>query len=597
MRPQTRQLSILLCFMFLMLQLDAQRISIQGTLKDINGKAIPDGTPSVIFKLYSAITGGSAIWTETANVTVTGGVYSYYLGSVNPLDAGDFSGPRYLGVTITGSELSPRTELSYAPYAMSVASAQSIANNTGTAIFDADGDLTINKGFNMENAKQFFAKNSSGTLETFLSPRWSDNVTYLNMGSAGFNLRNNAGTSRMFIEDNGETGIGTTTPANRLDVEGGLAVGASYSGASTAPTNGAIIEGDVRIGTATDVNGSKLTINDNNPIIQLVDNGSATSRGFIWQSDEDLKIGTNTENTTGSFIVRTKGGDRLTVNSDGRVGIGTIYPAAPLDINSSGNVTASNQARTYFKQSGSSSLSNDPNSSGDIAVKADGWFWASNGGFVATSDSRIKNIIGLTDNIKDLETINNIQITNYTYKDKYNDFQGLQKKVIAQQINEIYPIAVRSNKGIIPSVYQVAESIKFEKTTTIVTTKLAHDFKTGDKVKLILDKSGEMITTVTVSDQHTFTIDKKIEENIFVYGKEVDDLLSVDYEAISMLNVSATQALYKKITALEAENKELKSKNTDQQSTNVSLEQRLDKLESIIKTIDISSASLDETKK
>jgi ribosome-binding protein aMBF1 (putative translation factor) len=44
-----------------------------------------------------------------------------------------------------------------------------------------------------------------------------------------------------------------------------------------------------------------------------------------------------------------------------------------------------------------------------------------------------------------------------------------------------------------------------------------------------------------------------------VYGREVTDLRSVDYDAIAMLNVSATQQLAKKleekdavITALEA---------------------------------------------
>ena len=34
-----------------------------------------------------------------------------------------------------------------------------------------------------------------------------------------------------------------------LDVEGAVAIGANYSGSNTAPGNGAIIEGDVGIGT------------------------------------------------------------------------------------------------------------------------------------------------------------------------------------------------------------------------------------------------------------------------------------------------------------------------------------------------------------
>ena len=48
----------------------------------------------------------------------------------------------------------------------------------------------------------------------------------------------------------GRVGIGTTRPANKLDVEGAMAVGATYSGTSAGPTNGMIIEGNVGIGTA-----------------------------------------------------------------------------------------------------------------------------------------------------------------------------------------------------------------------------------------------------------------------------------------------------------------------------------------------------------
>ena len=45
-------------------------------------------------------------------------------------------------------------------------------------------------------------------------------------------------------------GIGQATPVSKLDVSGGLTVGATYSGANAAPANGAIIQDDVGIGTA-----------------------------------------------------------------------------------------------------------------------------------------------------------------------------------------------------------------------------------------------------------------------------------------------------------------------------------------------------------
>ena len=49
-----------------------------------------------------------------------------------------------------------------------------------------------------------------------------------------------------------------------------------------------------------------------------------------------------------------------------------------------------------------------------------------------------------------------------------------------------------------------------------------------------------------------FRTDFKAEGNVFVYGREVNDFRSVDYDAISMLNVSATQELAKKLEEKDA---------------------------------------------
>lgn len=75
---------------------------------------------------------------------------------------------------------------------------------------------------------------ASGTGNWIQSQHTSAGVQYLALNPAG-----------------GNVGIGTVSPASKLDVEGGVSIGATYSGTSASPTNGAIIEGNVGIGTTS----------------------------------------------------------------------------------------------------------------------------------------------------------------------------------------------------------------------------------------------------------------------------------------------------------------------------------------------------------
>lgn len=105
----------------------AKKISLQGFLKDANGKAVADGQQNITFKLYREMSGGTAEWTEDQTINVFGGVYSTHLGQTVSLDNLNWGASTYyVGVTVQGTELTPRTELTFAPYSLGSPKAQEV---------------------------------------------------------------------------------------------------------------------------------------------------------------------------------------------------------------------------------------------------------------------------------------------------------------------------------------------------------------------------------------------------------------------------------------------------------------------------------------
>lgn len=105
----------------------AKKISLQGFLKDANGKAVADGSQTITFKLYTQEAGGTAEWTEDQTLNVFGGVYSTHLGQIASLENLNWGAATYyVGVTVQGTELVPRTELTFAPYSLGSPKAQEV---------------------------------------------------------------------------------------------------------------------------------------------------------------------------------------------------------------------------------------------------------------------------------------------------------------------------------------------------------------------------------------------------------------------------------------------------------------------------------------
>ncbi len=62
-----------------------------------------------------------------------------------------------------------------------------------------------------------------------------------------------------------------------------------------------------------------------------------------------------------------------------------------------------------------------------------------------------------------------------------------------------------------------------------------------------------------IIDNYSFKIDIELkEENIFVFGKKVNDFKKLDYQSLYCLNISATQELYKIVQQQQTMINELK---------------------------------------
>jgi endosialidase-like protein len=376
-------------------------------------------------------------------------------------------------------------------------------------------------------------------------------------------------------------GIGFSNPLSKLTVNGNFAVGANYNVA--APANGALIEGVTGIGTtAPDSANSFLTVastgQSNITLLPAPASTAPNTRSGIFFGRSYFQCTDSPSNGTKDltfFNIPTQT-NVLTLAANNNVGINTTTPYAPLHVAATADFNfQTTAAGTYFNygnnnktgftvvtfpagaQPASAIFANDIWTNGSLV--------STSGAFTA-SDARLKNIIGRSDSAKDLEILEKIEVTDYTMKDVVKFGNKPFKKVIAQQVEKVYPAAVTSGgvKGFTftPDIYAVSESVKMEKTGVYnISLAEAHHLKDGDTVRLITHKNPELNVVAHIVNDKTFTVETKepVGEKVFVYGKQCTDLKAVDYDAISMLNVSATQEIAKKVQALEEENSELKA--------------------------------------
>lgn len=669
----------------------AQTISIQGVLRDPNGRSVDDGAYSVAFRIYDVATGGTALWTDTyANLTTKHGVFQANLGEQTTLDGLAFDTQYYVGVTVENyAEMAPRIALTIYPYSKAILGQNNKFPSTGNVEINQD-NLVINEGdleIKGANGRLVFNDGTSLNSANFGGPAGSlanptsavinaDNdadgsgainfqtggvtrASIANDGHAYFNGGLNAtslissgtynasqgilslygpdaasasgGQLNLFTSDTRTTEKWFFQP-NENNLVLGHETGGAFPAVATFSSTDADFDvhvnaktGKINVG-ANDATGGSLSLfgfgsgsaqggkidffkaadhdGDGSPTASEYWFMEATNDDFrignVWSNNDvmffdgtsnnigighanpliDLAVGDSDTGidwiADGKFYLMSNNSVSLTINNNGNIGIGASATApteAKLVIRDSPSL-GHNVTYAYSSSAGSASSiqdwpaenGNDPSFFAPFSVWADGNYGGL--GFVVFSDERIKDVVGRSNNGEDLELLERINIRDYSFIDKVKYGDKVEKKVIAQEIAEIYPQAVLLSTSVVPNIYEVPKKISFTNGSLTIKLNKAHSLKSGDKVQCFIEDETHILDVEEVDGDKTFTVSfDRAPEHIFVYGQEVDDFHTVDYDAISMLNVSATQELAKRseaqeerIATLEAENAELKQK-------------------------------------
>jgi hypothetical protein len=606
------------------------QMNYQGRLTDALGVAITDGQYAIEFRLFSASTGGTELWGpfNAANVDVVAGRFNTIIGATDavsrPLTTALANANIYLQIKVgTNAPLAPRQQILAAPKALhattaTTATTANTAANFTSVVLKTDevngrvgigtttpaGRLEIQGGANADGSADLVSLAlgyAGGGYRHFMSSRHdgagatSGNAIdfYLNTSTtaAGSSKPGIGNTRVMTLSGNGRVGIGTNAPTNPLSVTGNADFTGNVGIGTAAPTNrlsvtgNANFTGKVGIGPATPSYPLSIMPSGSPSLGDLIDlggwtygTGGADHFGIGISGFGELQIHTPISGNDIVFGYGRSGQMAETVRftGGGRVGIGTNTPRAPLEVGSS---VASVLTKTFAYPANVSASS--------YSIIAQAKIYAT--GFEGTSDMRIKNIISLSDSVTDLKSLMEIGITDYTMRDVISHGSDRHKKVIAQELENVYPQAVKKSVGTVPDIYKKAP-IKDG------WVSLATDLKLGERVRLIGEKTEGIHEVLEIADGRFRTEFTSEGNEIFVYGREVNDFRTVDYDAIAMLNVSATQQIKKEkdaeVVALREENTALRARIAALETRDLERDAKIALIERSLKALDLSGTRL-----
>jgi len=246
----------------------------------------------------------------------------------------------------------------------------------------------------------------------------------------------NNGGPQMTITQNGNVGIGYTTPVAKLDVNGGLLTSGSVGiGGIITPSGKLHILGG----------GNAINLQGTSQFIYFCD-ANNVGKGFVWnKGGNNMDLGTEVGNDLGEVKLTIRGYEALTVQNDGRVRVGanaSVYNAAALGL-------------PLFTVNGSLAIKRIASGFEEWGIVPFGTSleFTKNGGTLAYIDNdgdwNSSSDISLKDNFKLYRNVLNeiMKLEVSTYHFKWDTTAKLSFGLIAQNVTQYFPEIVSEFQG------------------------------------------------------------------------------------------------------------------------------------------------------
>ena len=361
-----------------------------------------------------------------------------------------------------------------------------------------------------------------------------------------------------------------------------------------------LINGNVGTGTTSplcllEINGTdpRLRITDTinrTPQLEFKRDPSSNFGGGIYGDWRIYNSGANLNFKSGDSSTGIH--DRMTMTYTGNIGIGTSIPFCPLTINAAS--TASNAGGSNQPQIGSSSYYLNAHGAGAgggpytyTQTSASLSIWAygnimSYYGFIWGSDRRIKTDIVEVNDSRALDMVNKIESKEYHYSDHLRRKEMKTIGFIAQEVKEVFPNAVSLQQEYIPDELRIIEDPQWSQDNscnilTINDLDLSGNHSGYCKFYVSNDPSGndEVFKEIMVEDDKQSFIFQEKWNNVFFYGKQINDFHALDKGQIFALHHSAIQELSRKNDAKEQRIQQLETENAQLKADMALVKQKL----------------------